>query len=227
MKTIGEGEDIICVPEGWSDISLGDYETWFYKTKPKTPYEKIELIAEICKIDPSILFNSPVGLTNIILDTVNFIFTETDIPSNPFIEIEGVKYVVPITEELTTASWIDVEEAQKGTESVLSTILAITCLPVGETYDPRKTEERQQMFAALKVNEVLPVLGFFLHYKKILERRSAMFLGIQEAANLYLNNTESFPNGGDGTKSLPIWRRVQYCVLTKWWRYRLRKCLRS
>lgn len=226
MKRIEIDKVVIDVPETWDDITLGFYETWFFKT-PVTRLEKVELVAEICKIDPAILLNYPVGLTNLIIDTLDFVFRETTTPPSPSIVVEDVRYTIPITEVLTTACWIDAEEVQKEKVAVLSNILAIVCLPDGETYDPHKSEERRKMFAELKVSEVLPLLSFFLHYKKMLETRSTMFSQVREAANLYVNSTGSFPNVGGGTKLLRTWREVRYYALTKWLRYRLRKYLRS
>lgn len=226
MKRIEINTDVIDVPESWDDITLGFYETWFYKA-PKDRKEQIELVAEICKIDPAKLLDYPVDVCNIILDTLAFIFTETATPPSPFIEIGGVKYTIPIAETITTGAWIDAEEVQKEKVNTLSGILAITCLPAGETYDTLKTEERRKMFAELKVSEVLPLLSFFLHYKKGLEKRLAMFSRVTEAVNLYVNSTANFPNVGAGTRLLRTWRRVRYFVLTKWLRYQLRKCLRS
>lgn len=226
MKRKEIDKAVIEVPETWDDIALGFYETWFFKT-PVTRLEKVELVAEICKINPAILLNSPVGLTNPIIDTLDFVFKETTTPPNPSIVVEGVRYTIPITESLTTACWIDAEAAQKEKVAVLSNILAIVCLPDGETYDPHKSEERRKMFAELKVSEVLPLLSFFLHYKKMLEKRSTMFSQVREAANLYVSSTANFPNVGGGTKLLRTWRAVRYYTLTKWLRYRLRKYLHS
>lgn len=226
MKRIEINTDVIDVPESWDDITLGFYETWFYKA-PKDRKEQIELVAEICKIDPAKLLDYPVDVCNIILDTLAFVFTETAIPPSPFIEIGGVKYTIPIAETLTTGAWIDAEEVQKEKVNTLSNILAITCLQDGETYDTLKTEERRKMFAELKVSEVLPLLSFFLHYKKGLEKRLAMFSRVTEAANLYVNSTANFPNVGGGTRLSRTWRKVHFYVWTKYLKNQLRKCLRS
>lgn len=226
MKRIEIDKAVIDVPETWDDITLGFYETWFFKT-PLTRLEKVQLVAEICKIDPSVLLNYPIGLTNLIIDTLDFIFRETTVSPSPSIVVEGVKYTIPITESLTTACWIDAEQAQKDKVAILSNILAIVCQPNGETYDPNKSEERRKMFAELKVSEVLPLLSFFLHYKKMLETPSMMFSQIRGVAYLYVNSTENFPNVGGGTKLLRTWRAVRYYALTKWLRYQLRKYLRS
>lgn len=226
MKRIEINTDVIDVPESWDDITLSFYETWFYKA-PKDRKEQIELVAEICKIDTAKLLDYPVDVCNIILDTITFVFTETATPPSPSIEIGGVKYTIPIAETLTTGAWIDAEEVQKEKVNTLSGILAITCLPVGETYDTLKTEERRKMFAELKVSEVLPLLSFFLHYKKGLEKRLAMFSRVAEAANLYVNSTANFPNVGGGTRLSLTWRKAHFYVWMKYLKSQLRKCLRS
>ena len=226
MKRIEVNTDIINVPESWDDITLGFYETWFDKA-PQNRKEQIELVAEICKIDSATLLSYPVEVFNIVSDTLAFVFTESTTTPSPFIEIEGVKYIIPITETLTTGAWVDAEQAQKEDEHVLSSILAITCQRAGETYDTLRTEERQKMFAKLTMSKVLPLLGFFLHYKKVLESRSAMFLQVREVANQYVNSTVSFPSDGDGTKFWQIWPRVRFYIWTKYLKNRLRKSLRS
>lgn len=225
MKKIEIDTTIIHVPEGWDDIILGDYETWYHRD-PKNGHERVELVADICKIESSVLKSYPIGVFNLIADTLAFAFKADESTTSSSLTVNGVKYVVPIAEELTLAAWVDAEEAQKG-NAVLSNTLAITCLPVGETYDPAKAEERQRMFASLKVSEVLPVLGFFLQYKKALDQRIAMFSRVAESATLFVKNTATFPAVGGGIRLSTIWRAVRYFVIVKSLRYQLRKFLRS
>lgn len=224
MKRIEIDNTVIDVPESWDDIKLGDYETW-YSDSPSNAHERIELIAKICKVDSSVLGSKPIGVFNLIADTLAFAFQPTEIPNSPTIEIEGTTYIVPIAEELTLAAWVDLDEAQKSGEALLSNVLAITCRPNGEIYDTAKTEERQKMFAALSVKEVLPVLGFFLHYKIAYEKRTAMFSEVVQAANQFVNDTGTFPRVGGGIRLFTIWRAVRYRITVVYLRYQLRKFL--
>lgn len=214
MKRIEIDRDIINVPESWDDITLGFYETWFHKA-PTNRKEQIALVAEICKMDEEKLLNYPIQVCNIILDTLRFAFTETNTEPSPSIQIAQLTYTIPITENLSTGAWIDLEEAQKEQVKMLSSILAITCLPTGETYDTRKTEQRQKMFAELKMSQVLPLLAFFLHYKKKLENRSAMFSKAMESVKQYANNTKNSQSVGVGTRLSQKWHKIQSFISRK------------
>lgn len=216
----------IQVPTNWGEITLGEYET-FYEAKPQSKREEVELTARICKVDPEILLSWPAEVFGEILDRIHFIFSDNPEPPSPFVEIDGVKYVVPIETELTLGAWVDADEVQKAGDKVLSNVLAIVCRPAGEAYDYRNNEGRAALFAAQPVKKIQGVLAFFLHYKTEYERRTKAFTALAETADQLPRSIKPFHLLGGGIKLSQTWRAIKYYVLMKSLHYQLRKFSRS
>lgn len=225
MVTIEYNNDKIQVPEGWHEVKLRAYEK-HYTERPETIKDKVLLVARICEIDEALLLSWPADVFNIIAEKTAFIFLEHKVNPAPSIKIDGVTYVIPIEEKLSLGAYIDADEVQKEGEQVLSQILAITCRPAGEAYDPDKTEERAAMFGACSMEEVQPLLGFFLHFKDALDKRTTAFTNLAQAVESLPPNILSSLRLGGGTRLSRTWRTVKYGVLIMLLRYRLRKCLR-
>lgn len=216
----------ISVPESWDDIKLGAYEA-FHKAKPETHRQRVAQVALVCQIDPDLLLSWPTEVFNRIVGFVKFIFEDNTTPPSPEIEIDGVKYVVPIEDQLTLGAYVDADEVQKAGEGVLSGVLAIVCRPVGEAYDYQNNEARAAMFADLPVSKVLGVLAFFLQLKVASDTLTATFLKLQTLADLLPQNINSSLKIGVGIKLSRIWPILKYYVSTKLLRYQLRKLSRS
>lgn len=226
MLTIEYNNTKVFVPENWDDITLGFYES-IYTEKPGTTRERVNLVARICKIDADLLLGWPVGIFNKIVDTIDFLFKDNPAPPDPVVEIEGVRYVVPIEEELSLGAWVDADNVQRNGVNVLSNILSIVCRPAGEDYNYRNSETRAAMFAALPVSKVLGVLAFFLHYKTVLERRTRAYTKLADLAGRLPRSIHILQNLGGGIKLSRIWQILRYCALIVLLRYRFRKLLRS
>ncbi|SHJ66031.1 hypothetical protein [Bacteroides stercorirosoris] len=216
----------ISVPESWDDITLGFYET-FYTVKPETARERVALVAHICKTDANLLLGWPAEIFNRIVGYIGFLFEDNPAPPSPVVEVEGVKYVVPIEDELSLGAWVDADDAQKKEENVLSNILAIVCRPVGEEYNYKNNEARAAMFAALPVSKVLGVLAFFLHYKTVLDQRTAAYTKLAALVGQLPQNIKPLLSRGGGIKLSLIWPTLKYYVLIILLRYQLRKFLPS
>ena len=225
MKRIKIDNQTVRVPENWNDITLGFYETW-YKKKPANNREKVELAAEICKIEPSLLFSAPAKTFNRISELLSFVFTDHTPAPSPSVMVKRIRYTVSVGDEITLAQWVDIDEVQRGEEKTLSGLLAIVCLPPCETYDSSRFDERQQLFASLKMNDVLGVLGFFLHCENRYTELSKTCSEISQAAALLLKDTKIFRLVGGGTRLSRIWRGIKFSISMLWLRYRLRRFLR-
>lgn len=212
----------VSVPENWGDIELGFYET-FYTKKPETARERVELVAHICKIDADMLLGWPAEVFNVIVDRIGFLFGDNPAQPNPAVEINGVKYIVPIEEELSLGAWVDADDVQKNGEAVLSNILAIVCRPTGEEYDCRNNEARAAMFASQPVSRILGVLAFFLHYRNALYQRTNTFSKIRELVDQLPRSTGLLRCLGGGIKVSRTWQIIKYYALIASLRYRLRK----
>ena len=225
MKRIKIDGTTVKIPESWDEITLGFYETW-YQQQPATTREKVELAAEICCVAPELLLSARAGTFNRITHLLAFAFNN-DVPDpSPTLKAKGVKYTVTASDELTLAQWVDADEAQRGGEKPLSSLLAIVCLPSGEKYDPSRFDQRQQLFASLKMSEALGVLGFFLFCNDKYPEHSKACLQTRQAVGLLLRDTKAFRPVGGGTKLSRIWRTIKFSTLMLLLRCRLRKFLR-
>lgn len=214
--------DSIDVPESWADIKLKNYEA-FYKSKPESVRDKITLISNICEMPLDVLLNWPAEVFNIIIDKTLFIFKPYEVEPSSEIIINGVKYSIPIEEKLSLGAYIDAEESIKNGERPFSEVLAITCRPAGEKYDPDKTEKRASMFSALSVEEVQPLLSFFLRCSQELGTFTRAYTNLAKAINQLPPPTLSFLRRGGGIKLLRTFREIKYGVLMMLLVYRLRR----
>lgn len=216
----------ISIPENWDDITLGRYESLKFDTLG-TARQRVELAAAICGVNAELFLNWPTEVFNRIVDYIGFMFENIQANPCPTVEIDGVNYAVSVEDKLTLAEWVDIEEVQKTGEAVMSTILAIVCRPVGEVYNPDNTANRQAMFAALPVGQILGVFAFFLTYKNAYDRRTAAFSNLVRLYDLLPRNTKLLRSLGGGIRLSQIWRAIRYYALMKLSYVRLQKCLNS
>lgn len=226
MVTIEYDNEKINVPTSWDDVKLGLYET-FYKMRPTTARERVTYVATVCQVDPQILLSWPAEVFNKLVSFISFLFEDNPAEPCPFVEVDGVKYVVPVDDKLTLGAWVDVEEAQKGEAAILSNVLAIVCRPTGEAYNYENNEARAAMFAELPVSKVLGVLAFFLQCKTVLEAHTAAYTKLQEVADLLPLNISVLLSRGAGIKLSQIWQIPKYYASIVLLRYQLRKSLPS
>lgn len=222
MLTIEINDVKINVPQGWDDITLGTYEQVFDR-KPESARDRVALVAQVCGIDAATLLNWPAEVFNIIVENILFLYGENPAKPSPLVEIGGVKYLVPVEDEISLGAWVDADEAQKAGVNVLSNVLAIVCRPAGEVYDYKNNEARQKLFASQPASKIMGVLAFFLHCKQQSERLTAAYGKLHQVADLLPRNTEILRNLGAGTKLLRMWRIIRFYYLTRLLRSQLRK----
>lgn len=226
MVEIEYNKQKIAVPTSWDDIPLNKYET-FFKSRPTTHRERVDLIAMVCDIDSETLRQWPASAFNIIVQHVAFIFAEALDTPDPVVDVDGVKYVVAIEDELSLGAWVDAEAVQKEGVAVLSNVLAIVCRPVGEAYDDKLNEQRAAMFAAMPASKLLGVLGFFLQCRRALEAHTKTYTALQALADRLPRNIKTLLKRGGGIKLSQIWPTIKYYALTQLLRYQLGRLLRS
>lgn len=210
------------VPTSWSDIELGEYEKWFM-CEPKEQMEYVEFVANICKIEPQTLLESPTQVFNIMVEALSFISNQDFEPVN-YIKIDGEKYFVSFSDDLTLAEWVDVEGVlESESESKVSEILAILCRPAGEKYDTTVADRRKDVFRSLPCDKVLPLIAFFLHKKRQSEKILSLCSMVKDQTDQLVKDINHFAESGDGIKSLPIWQRIKYYFLTRYLKKRLSK----
>lgn len=226
MTEIEYNKQKIAVPTSWDDVPLSLYET-FYKSRPTTHRERVDLMAMLCGVSSDDLRQWPASAFNIIVQHAGFIFSDAMDAPNATIEHDGVKYVVAIEDELSLGAWVDAEAIQKEGVAVLSNVLAIVCRPVGEPYNDKLNEARAAMFAAMPVSKVLGVLAFFLQCKRVLDARTKTYTALQQLADQLPRNIKVLLKRGGGIKLSQIWPIMKYYVLMRLLRYQLDRLLHS
>lgn len=214
MIKIEMGDSTFRIPDKWSDIRLGEYEKWF-NTKPDSQLEYIRFVSDICKIDTDLLLDSPPQFFDIITKSIQFIFNSDLAPSNS-VNIDGCNYFITTSDKLTLGEWVDIESTiESDSQTKISEILAVVCRPADEKYNIEVIDQRKEMFRNLNCEAALPLIAFFLHKKKESEKISNLCSEVLTQADLFLRDTKTFAQNGDGIKRLPIWQRIRYTYLTK------------
>lgn len=226
MVEIEYNSTIINVPESWNDITLGVYER-FHKVKPTSHRERVAQIAQVCSLDADMLLNWPTDIFNHVVKIAGFIFADDLTPPSSFVEVEGIKYFVPIEDALTLGAYVDADDVQKNSDAVLSNVLAIVCRPAGEAYDCDNNKVRAAMFAALPVSKVLGVLAFFLQYRQVLNTHTEVFSNLVAISDQLPPNIKSLRALTGGIKLLQIWPITRYLISIWLLRNQLRRFSRS
>lgn len=222
MDKIQYLDETIEVPTGWHEVKLRAYEQ-HYKTQPQNLREKVVLIAKICEIDENMLLAWPSDAFISIAASTAFIFQPHTAEAKPSIKIGDVTYVIAVEEKLSLGAYIDADEVLKEQDRALSQMLAITCRPAGEAYNPDLVDQRAEMFAGLSMEEVQPLLSFFLLCRDASEARTTAFTNLVQAVDLLPRNIRSSRKPGAGISLSQTWQAIKYYCLITLLRYRLRK----
>lgn len=202
------------IPQSWEDIRLGDYEKW-HLNKPETKTDYVRYVADICDIDVNILLDAPAQLFTVVSDAISFVFDAEFEPAS-HVEIGRDKYFLSFSDKLTLAEWVDAEAVlESESENKLSELLAILCRPAGEKYNPDLAEERKKLFMKASCDKVLALVSFFLFRKKRSDEILSHYSAVVDQAALFLKDTKTFVQNGDGIRRLPIWQRIRYTYLMK------------
>ena len=211
MKRIKIEDTLYNVPESWDDVTLGQYEKWFdYVADSKM--KEVELVSLISTIPFDLLSTLPLSFYTEVLNMVSFAFAGNDFkPSN--------KIVIDDAVEATFE--------EEGNDSRLSEILAIVCLKKGEKYDSKILKERKKLFQDLKMNEVFPLLAFFLQLRKNLLMITTFYSKVVEQANQFASLIRTSAENGDGIRLLPKLQMMKYRSLMKSLQQQLSQCSTS
>lgn len=214
----------LSIPNKWEDVSLKDYESW-YLQKPETRLEHIQHVADVCKIDPKVLLNSPTEVFNIASEAISFIYKQDLEPKNK-VEIFGEDYFINYSDKLTLGEWVDIDGLLMDQENTnkLSKLLAILCRPIGEAYNHDNTERRQKLFQELSCAKVLPSIGFFLLKEKKSREILDHSLTVIAQGDQFLQDIRTFVLNGDGIKRLPTWQTIRYIYLMRSLEKQLMRC---
>lgn len=228
MKRIKIEDTLYNVPESWDDVTLGQYEKWFDYVAD-TKMKEVELVSFISTIPFDLLSTLSLSFYTDVLNMVSFAFAGNDFKPSNKIVIDNDVYSVSVKDELTLAQYVDVEATfeEEDNDSRLSEILAIVCLKKGEKYDSKILKERKKLFQDLKMNEVFPLLAFFLLLRKNLLIITTFYSKVVEQANQFASLIRTSAENGVGTRLLPKLQRMKYRSLMKSLHKQLSQCSTS
>lgn len=226
MTVMEYGGTAVRVPDGWGDVTLGDYEDAMALPRA-TLRDKIAVAARLCGVDAAVLLSWPAEAFGLLAERLSFAWSDFAAEASPRMRAGGVDYYVSTEDSLTLGEWADVEQVQQAGTRPIARVLAIVCRPAGEAYDSSRNEARAALFAGLPVSEVQGVLAFFLLKFQRSAENSRLYSGLRAAAESSLRSSASSRHGGDGTGSSTSWRGTACRILTAWPRYRLRRYLRT
>lgn len=220
------GGTAVRVPDGWGDVTLGDYEDAMALPRA-TLRDKIAVAARLCNVDAAVLLSWPAEAFGLLAERLSFAWSDFKADPAPRVSVGDVDYFVSTEDSLTLGEWADVEQVQQAGTRPIAQVLAIVCRPAGEVYDSSRNEARAALFAGLPVSEVQGVLAFFLLKSQRSAELSRLCSEVRAAAESSLRRSGTSRPGGDGTGSSTSWRGTACWILTAWPRYRLRRYLRT
>lgn len=215
MKEIKFEGGALKVPTSWSDVTLGEYETWRNEGLSSQEAQQ-QYVADICKISMQELTDYPAEVYAQAAKATSFAF-ETDFEPQYSVEIAGEKWFLSSSDKLSLGEWVDMDAVLNNEDEPhrLSQMLAILCRPAGEKYDVEISAQRVDIFQQMTCDKALPLASFFLRKNESLDKTLNQYSQVAAEANQFLRDIKTFAKSGIGTKRLPIWQRIKFYFLTK------------
>lgn len=225
MKKIKLQDRKISIPTGWHEVTLGDYEKWYFNGKQTGLSGQVDYMADICQIEVSELMDAPAKVYKTFSKTVSFLSEMNFAPAQK-VSIDGTEYFISLSDEIVLGEWVDIDAVlgSEDSNTKLSDLLAIVCRPVGEEYDHALATKRAELFRQQSCEKMLPLVSFFLRKEIKLNEILHHSSQVVAAASRFLEDTKTFAASGDGIKRLPIWQRIRFSSLTKSLEKQLSKC---
>lgn len=164
----------VMVPDGWSEVSIGQYQEIASLTTDNPSSRFIEIISILIDEDPEVIRSMEIGSLGRVIDHLEW---TNRIPDEawykPIINVDGVEYgFLPKLTGLTTGEWIDLEHYLTDVNENLHKIFAVLYRPlvtafndrdrIVEGYDPDSAERRANVFKEkAMVGDVYGALVFF------------------------------------------------------------------
>lgn len=218
------------IPQSWEEITVKQFDKVQAILRDKDPDEislktLASIAAALTEIPMGTLSQAPKQLFDLILQEINFLFDGSyEAPPKHKINIEGVVYSFPTSEdEITLGQWVDVDEVTKG-EEVLASIMAIMLLPEGQAHNSNEFHKRKKIMQALPCTAVLPLLNFFFQSGKEYTNLFQSFLEAKVAGLHNLQHLESTLLSGDGITQFARWHKGLFLKWIKLLKSQLLKC---
>lgn len=216
MKKIKLQDRKISIPTGWHEVTLGDYEKWYFKGEQTGLSGQVDYMADICQIEVPELMDAPAKVYETFSKTVSFL-VNADFEATQKVTINGTEYFISLSDEIVLGEWVDIDAVlgNEDSNTKLSDLLAIVCRPVGEEYDHSLAAKRAELFRQQSCEKMLPLVSFFLRKEDRLNEILHHSSQVVAAASRFLEDTKTFAASGDGIKRLPIWQQTRYSYLIK------------
>lgn len=152
----------------WSDITIKQYQNIIAIANTDLPNfnKEVELVSYLFNIDKALVLKMPIEQFKEYSKQLSFIEEIYDGKMITEFTIDGVDYVVNWRMENRTAGqFIDLCELTKDAGLIndnLHKIMAVICLPKGESYDGKIKERADVFLNKLTMDIVYPLAAFFL-----------------------------------------------------------------
>lgn len=192
------------VPKNWDEVTLGMFQKIerYYADKEKEfdLREVLDVFTDGHTVNE--INQLPIEFTTKLLEELEFIQSPPKYPEpTNKIEVDGITYVVNITEKLKTGEYLAVDQVLKSDQHNYAAMLAILCRKEGEIYDSKfeneLLDERIKMWEKTPMMKVMPLVYFFLIRYTTLEMPSRLYSATKEAIDLTRRAIETSLKNGE------------------------------
>jgi len=171
------------VPTSWKQMNLRQYQDIqrLYSNKDEEGKPKVDIrdiLAIAANKSRDEVNELPLVFLEALLEKLSFLQEQPTFgkPRN-YVTIGGKTYSINTFERMKTGEYISLDNILKNDKYDYSSVLAVLCRRDGERYDSKfeaeKFDERRKMYEGMSVEELFPLVGFFL---KLFTLRNQHFL---------------------------------------------------
>lgn len=171
------------VPTSWKQMNLRQYQDIqrLYSNKDEEGKPKVDIrdiLAIAANKSRDEVNELPLVFLEALLEKLSFLQEQPTFgkPRN-YVTIGGKTYSINTFERMKTGEYISLDNILKNDKYDYSSVLAVLCRRDGERYDSKfeaeKFDERRKMYEGMSVEELFPLVGFFL---KLFALRNQHFL---------------------------------------------------
>ena len=181
------------VPTSWKQMNLRQYQDIqrLYSNKDEEGKPKVDIrdvLAIAANKSRDEVNELPLVFLEALLEKLSFLQEQPTFgkPRN-YVTIGGKTYSINTFERMKTGEYISLDNILKNDKYDFSSVLAVLCRRDGERYDSKfeaeKFDERRKMYEGMSVEELFPLVGFFLRLFTLRNQHSLLYSLAEEELN--------------------------------------------
>lgn len=188
------------IATSWDEVTLEMWEKYVRKAS-EAENNSVDVITTLecfSNIPRDVIHQIPTDLFEKILLNLQFAKDEPQSEPSNKIVIDGEEYIVNTMEKLKVKEYLDLQTVIENDKFNYTYMLAILCRKQGEEYNEEyiadKISKRAEMFSKASINQIMPILAFFLSLWAIYEihsRSSIMASSIKSEATEFVKSIKS------------------------------------